>query len=395
MRGAGAGVRPRCRLGSHPWRSPRMVCVRACMCVRVCVCVRARARVCDINSGADPARGDVAACGAAAVPAPALARTLNVAGPYGMGAADVPSVPPPLHGRVRAPAREQPAVQARLSLSPSLPCPISLLLPIFQRGWRLSLHTCGARCRFVSAPAGLSLFAAVRRFSEEGGLTHRAGQQGDACDSSIRDLRRKTADALQPPAGAADGEERPTELALALTDAPVGDRSLLRSMSRDHSAVCRALAAATGQTIRVLAFGPLPRPTVGCADGAAGDWAQAEDLLCAEANAAAEDPLVPHWTEFAPPAAPGKDAGAPAAGEDRAAFTPASSAGGASGLCLLHLFDHHFDLLAPAAPADDKSGAGDTVKSRQNAPSPWFLNHADALWRTRPPIMLAAMDGTP
>ena len=198
-------------------------------------------------------------------------------------------------------------------------------------------------------------------------------------------MRQKTADFVIPE-GAVDDREPADAVKAAVREAPAGDKLLLRTLARRHTEVLRALSWAANRTVRVLFFEPLPCGAEGCGDGAASDWAKeaaggaggARDDAPGRRRKGADYPF---WARFDPPAA-GPDSGCdtgpsasspPASDADEIAASgaPDFKAAMASGdVCLLHLYDHHFDLLgAPVAKGGGEGGAedadeGDTVSPR-------------------------------
>ncbi len=195
------------------------------------------------------------------------------------------------------------------------------------------------------SPSGLSVFSALKRKLDDISVVR--SLYGERV-LSLEDLRQKTSEQLRL---LSDEENRFALLASLVADAPAGDVSLMRALAREHSSVLAALAQATGKVIWVLSFEALPRKAEGCADGAARDWALENSVE--EKIQKAEAVKYPRWTEYAVSTAISERALEP---------DPALIRSGAT-ICLVHLLDHHFDLLdMPAACDKEKSVIPDPVR---------------------------------
>jgi hypothetical protein len=229
------------------------------------------------------------------------------------------------------------------------------------------------------------LFAAVKERMDE---IMRAEARRDASDNSIAGLRQRTADLISA-LSAVDGFEKGQGIGAikaALREAPAGDPLLLRTLARRHKDVLHALARATRKTICVLFFEPLPYETEGCGDCAAGDWATGEDV-CPDSGVG--DPkrrqkgVYPHWAVYDSTADGGNDPDhVPASATGTSGEHECMAAGSSSdpgsviasgGICLLHLYDHHFDLLGllGTAPGEDGKNADTEDDDTVRTPEGW------------------------
>ena len=206
------------------------------------------------------------------------------------------------------------------------------------------------RYRHVTAPPGLSLFAAVKCHVDE----KLNGKDDVLRGQSISNLRAKTSNQLRLDFGE---EAHLCSLAQVVEDSPAGDGSLLQAMARRHSTVLSALAKVIGRTIWLLSFDLLPQETEGCADGAASGWAMQEcrENFSRDAGTIRMDgKLNPHWVEFAAATSKIEGADSPLSGLGEVKVTgpdPKLASGGAV-ICLVKLFDHHFDLLEWSSSKD-------------------------------------------